>query len=203
MTETRPDDATLVRRIAEDRDESALAELVARHATKVTGDLRWRFRHELQDIDIDEAVNRAAIKLWKNAVRFNRAKPFGPWFLTIAHRAALDILRGEARQQTCELTFDPPAQDSDDVDGAPELSPKMTWYVEQLEQIIDHELKGFEQALARADLAAGGRADTELLMKRHKKTKNVVQATRSKVWKKIREMINEREALLDRTKVNQ
>ena len=30
------DDATLVRRIAEDRDQSALAELLARHAPKVT-----------------------------------------------------------------------------------------------------------------------------------------------------------------------
>ena len=36
------DDATLVRRIAEDKDERALAELMARHAPKVTGDLRHR-----------------------------------------------------------------------------------------------------------------------------------------------------------------
>jgi hypothetical protein len=75
-------------------------------------------------------------------------------------------------------------------------------YVEQLEQIIEYELTGFEQALAREDLAAEGRADTERLMKKYKKSKGVVQSTRSKVWKKIRETILEREALLDRTKVN-
>src|SRR5436309_1370139 len=49
------DDATLVRRIAEERDERALAELLERHAPKVTGDLRHRFRHQLQHPDIDEA----------------------------------------------------------------------------------------------------------------------------------------------------
>ena len=41
------------------------------------------------------AVNLAAMKLWKNAHRFNGAKPIGPWFLRIAIRAALDKLKGE------------------------------------------------------------------------------------------------------------
>jgi hypothetical protein len=74
-----------------------------------------------------------------------------------------------------------------------------------LERIIDYELKGFEQIVARADVAAGGpgAADTQLLMRQHNKSKNVVQATRSKVWKKIRETILEREALRDHTKGNQ
>ena len=67
------DDATLVRRIAEDNDERALADLLERHAPKVTGDLRYRFRHQLQPPEIDEAVNRAALKLWKNAHRFDGA----------------------------------------------------------------------------------------------------------------------------------
>jgi RNA polymerase sigma factor (sigma-70 family) len=196
MSETRRDDATLVRRIAEAGDESALAELMARHAPKVIGDFRRRFRHQLQHLDIDEAVNRAALKLWQNAHSFDSAKPFGPWFLAIAHRAALDILRGEERRPTCMLVFDPPDQDAEELDENPERSSRLAWYVKHLEQIIDDELRGFEQALARADLAAGGRADTELLMKQHHKTKGVVQATRSKVWKKIRETINEREALL-------
>jgi DNA-directed RNA polymerase specialized sigma24 family protein len=200
-TPRNDDDATLVQRIAEGRDQSALAELMAKHGPWVTGDLQRRFRHQLQHPEIDEAVNRAAINLWNNAHRFNRTKPFGPWFLTIAVRAAMDILKGEKRRPTCELEFDPPDLDTDCGDE-PELSPRVAWYVEQLEQIIDYELTGFEQALAREDLAAGGRADTERLMKKYKKSKGVVQSTRSKVWKKIRETILEREALLDRTKGN-
>jgi RNA polymerase sigma factor (sigma-70 family) len=198
------DDLTLVRRIAEDRNESALAELMERHAPKVTGDLLRRFRHQMQHPEIDEAVNRAAMKLWRNAHRFDSSKSFGPWFLKIAHRAALDILKGEKRRPTCELEFDPPDPEPDHLDDEVERSPRMAWYVEQLEQIIDYELSGFEQVVARTDLAAGGpgAGDTELLMKHHNKTKNVVQATRSKVWKKIRKMILEREALRDHTKVN-
>jgi RNA polymerase sigma factor (sigma-70 family) len=199
------DDATLVRRIAEDQDERALAELLERHVPKVTEDLRYRFRQQLQHPEIDEAVNLAAMKLWKNADSFDESQRFGPWFLTIAQNAALDILRGEKRRPTCELAFDPPAQDSDCLDEEPEHSPKVQWCVAQLEQIIESELKGFEQVVALADLAAGGpgAADTELLMRQHEKTKNNVQVTRSKVWKKIREMIRQREALRHHTKVNQ
>jgi RNA polymerase sigma factor (sigma-70 family) len=205
MDESPGDDATLVRRIAEDRDEHALADLLERHAPKVTGDLRHRFRHQLQHPDIDEAVNRAAMKLWKNAHRFNGAKPFGPWFLRIAMRAALDILKGVKRKPTSELKFDPPDPERDDLDDEAQPSPRTAWYMEQLERIIEHELKGFSQALARADLAAGGpgTADTQLLMRQHKKSQNVVHATRSKVWKRIRETILKREALRDHTKVNQ
>src|SRR5207237_2579180 len=97
-----------VRRVAEQRDERALAELLERHAPKVTGDLRYRFRHQLKHPDIDEAVNLAALKLWKYAHRFDGTKPFGPWFLRVALRAALDILRGEEKKPTSELEFEPP-----------------------------------------------------------------------------------------------
>ncbi|WP_020467996.1 RNA polymerase sigma factor [Zavarzinella formosa] len=197
------DDATLVRKIAETKDEFALAELMERHAPKVTGDLRHRFRHQLQHPEIDQAVNNAAMKVWKNAHTFNGKQPFGPWFQSIAHRAALDILKGEKKQPTSGLEFDLIAPVSADLEET-ENSPRTTWHMEQLEQIIDFELKGFEQTVARADVAAGGpkEADTELLMKQHNKKKNVVQATRSKVWKKIRERIHERKALLDHTEVN-
>jgi len=196
------DDATLVRRIAEKKDERALAELMERHAPKVTGDLRHRFRHQLQHPDIDEAVNRAALKLWNNAHRFKGTEPFGPWFQTIAHRAALDILKGVNKKPASELEFDPPDPVSDDPDD--QLSPRTAWYLEQLERIIDYDLKGFEQIVARADVAAGGpgEADTALLMRQHNKKKNVVQATRSKVWNKIREKVQELETLRDPTEVN-
>ena len=199
------DDATLVRRIVVDRDESALAELLALHVPKVTGHLRRQFRHQLNDIDIDQAVNNAAMKFWENPNRFNAKKKFGPWFLTVAQRKAIDILRGESRRPTSELEFDPPAHDAEDSDEEPDLAPRVAWYMEQLEQIIDHELSGFAQAVARADLAAGGpgAADTQWLMRQHKKNKNVVQATRSRVWKKIRETLLKREALRNRAEVNQ
>jgi RNA polymerase sigma factor (sigma-70 family) len=197
------DDATLVRRIAEHKDQCALVDLLERHAPKITGDLRRRFRHQLQHPDIDEAVNMAAMKLWKNAHRFDGRKPFGPWFLSIAMRAALDILKGVKRTPTSELEFDPPDPETDDLDEPTEPSAATDWYMEQLEQIIDNELRGFEQTVAQADIAAGGpgAADCQLLMRQYSKTKNVVQATRSKVWKKIRTTILDRESRRDHTKV--
>lgn len=196
------DDAALVRRIAEGRDAAALATLLARHVPKVTGHLRRRFRHQLQHPDIDEAVNRAALSVWQHAADFDPSKRFGPWFMTIAQNAALNILRGENRRPTSELILDPPDHDPDRFADPSGVSAEVEWHVEQLDQIIERELKGFEQAVARADVAAGGRADTELLMRQHGKTKGVVQATRSKVWKKVREKVAERKALRDRTKGN-
>jgi RNA polymerase sigma factor (sigma-70 family) len=203
MSETAQEesDAGLVRRIAEDRDESALAELMTRYAPKATGYLRRQFQHQLRHPEIDQAINDAAFKLWENAHRYDKTKKFGPWFLTIAHRAALDVLKGERRQPTGDLDFDPP--DRDWARREEEHSPRVAWYVEQLEQILDQELQGFEQVVGQADLAAGGPADTQLLMQLHGKTRNVVQATRSKVWRKIRQTVLQREALRNQTKVTQ
>ena len=164
------DDAMLVHRIAVDRDESALAELLTRHVPKVTGHLRRQFRHQLNDIDIDQAVNDAAMKFWETPTSFNATKQFGPWFLTVAQRIAIDILRGESRRPTCVLGFDPPDPNAEDNDEESVLSPRVTWYMEQLEQLIDYELTGFEQVVAQADLAGGGpgAADTQLLMRKHR-----------------------------------
>lgn len=198
------DDATLVRRIAENRDDRAFAELMERHAPKVTGDLRHRFRYQMQESDIDAAVNWAASLLWRNAHRFDGTRLFGPWFRTIAHRSALKILEGEKRNPTITLEFDPYDPMSDQPDDDCGDSPRTTWYMDQLEQVIDHELKGFEQVVAQADVAAGGpgAADNMLLMKQHNKKKGVVHSTRSKVWKKIKQTIRDREVLLHRTGVN-
>jgi DNA-directed RNA polymerase specialized sigma24 family protein len=194
------DDAALVRRIAEDRDQFALEALLERHALKATGHLRRQFEHQLQHLDIDEAVNRAAMNVWENAENFDYSQPFGPWFLQISHNAGLDILRGQQRELSGELgeTDLPDPFDDEELD----LSPTTLWWIEQLEQIIYHELRGFEQIVAFADLAAGGPADTDFLMQRHKKSRNMVQVTRSKVWKKIRTIILERAALRGQPKVN-
>src|SRR5688572_5345904 len=121
------DDATLVRRIAEHRDQRALFELLERHAPKITADLESRFHHVLKHPEIGQAVNSAAFKLWRNAHRFDGIQPFGPWFLTIAMRAALDILRGEKRRPHDELAFDPPDPITNEFDESPEFTARTEW----------------------------------------------------------------------------
>jgi hypothetical protein len=45
----------------------------------------------------------------------------------IAHRAALDILKGEKRNSTSELECDPTDPVPDHTDDEPELSPRAAW----------------------------------------------------------------------------
>lgn len=68
------------------------------------------------------------MKLWKNAHRYNGTRPFGPWFLRIAMRAALDILKGVKSKPSIELDFDPRDPERDDLEEERELSPKTAWY---------------------------------------------------------------------------
>jgi RNA polymerase sigma factor (sigma-70 family) len=201
MSETPPgeDDATLVRRIA-NRDEGALIKLMKRYAPKVTGYLISQF-YQLKRQEIDQAVNDAAQNLWRSAGTFNIEKgKFGSWFLTIAHRAALDILEGEEKEPAGELDFDPRDVTSDDCDDEPESLPLDEWRVQQLDDIIENVLTGFEQILARADMAVGGSADSVRLAELHNKTIGTVHTTRSKVRKKIKRLILEREAVRNTTK---
>jgi DNA-directed RNA polymerase specialized sigma24 family protein len=202
MSEKPPgdDDATLVRRIAEQEDEAALLELLKRYAPRITGYLERKFEHQLKHPEIDQAVVNAAYNISRSAKSFNTVKgKFGKWFLTIAHRAALDILEGEQKQPAGELDFDPRDVTSD-CDDEPESLSRDEWRVQQMDHIIEHELTGFEQILARADMAVGGSADSVRLAQENKKTIGTVYATRSKVRNKIMRLILEREAVRNTTK---
>ncbi len=194
------DDATLMRRIVGEKDQTALKKLLKRHAPKIKGYLKSQFEYQLKYPEIEQAFIDAAQKLWRSAGSFNPEKgKFYSWFLTIAHRAALKIVEDEEKQPEGGLDFDPRDVTSD-CDDDPESLSRDEWGVQQLDHIIEHELTGFEQTVARADLIAGGSAGWVRLAEQHNKTKNVVQATRSKVWKKIRRLLTEREAVRDTTK---
>jgi hypothetical protein len=73
-------------------------------------------------------------------------------------------------------------------------SPETVWRIQQMDDIIENELTGFEQVVARADMAIGGSADSRRLAKQYHKAIGMVDTTRSKVRKKIRTKILEREA---------
>jgi RNA polymerase sigma-70 factor (ECF subfamily) len=207
-TETPPDEAddtTLVRRIADRRDErdtcalDALKTLMARYAPRVTGHLRTHFANQLHHLEPDQVVDDAALRVWNSAGSFDPARPggFGPWFLTIAHNCAIDLLRGEEGHAEIPEGHDPEDR-CDDESLAP--SPETEWRIQQMDDIIENELKGFEQVVARADLAAGGSADSRRLADLHGKTIGTVETTRSKVRKKLRTRILEREAQRPRQK---
>ncbi len=51
------------------------------------------FRICLDDADTKDVLQETAIKLWKNFHKYDAAKPFTSWAITIAHRTILDHLK--------------------------------------------------------------------------------------------------------------
>jgi DNA-directed RNA polymerase specialized sigma24 family protein len=203
---TRPpdeeSDEDLVRRIAEGRDKDALTLLVRRCTPRALGYLKKQFAGRLRDPEMRQAVNDAFFNVWRFADRFKPAEgDFGSWLIRIVQRAALSILRGEKKHVAKELEFDPEHNPADHCeDELPECGSAEMTRVQMMEDIIEHELTGFEQILARRDAAVGGTADSRTLAAEYGKSLNTVYTTRAKVREKIRKGILEREARMERTK---
>ncbi|MEM1334356.1 MAG: sigma-70 family RNA polymerase sigma factor [Actinomycetota bacterium] len=76
--------------------------LVFSVSVRVTGD---RQRAE-------EVTQQTFLSAWRHADRFEPGRDFAPWLATIARRAAIDVLRAEARRPTAshdEVSDDDPA----------------------------------------------------------------------------------------------
>ena len=100
------DDRAAVRR-ARDGDESAYAELLARHRDRV---FSFLLRLLGSSQDAEDVAQEAFVKAFSRLDSYDPARPFISWLFGIAHHAALDHLR--ARR--------PAALSLDDPDGAPD-----------------------------------------------------------------------------------
>jgi RNA polymerase sigma-70 factor (ECF subfamily) len=95
-TETHPDDSLLVRR-ARGGDRDAYASLVRRHqavalrVAALAGPMA----------DAEDAVQEAFVKAHRSLRRFDEARPFRPWLLTIVANEARS--RGRSAQRTSAL----------------------------------------------------------------------------------------------------
>lgn len=200
--EESDEDEGLVRRIAEDRDEVALTLLARRATPRAMGFLKRKYSGRMREPEMKQAVTDAFFNVWRFAHRFSPSQgDFGSWFIRIVQNAAQSILRGEKKHVAKELEFDPvcdPADPDEEEDNLPTCNPNghpggMT-RVQMMEDIIENELTGFEQVVARRDAAVGGTADSHTLAAEYGKTLNTVYATRTKVRNKIRDGILAREA---------
>jgi RNA polymerase sigma factor (sigma-70 family) len=190
------DDETLVLRIAADQDKDALDLLLHRYGPKTKGYLAKHFGDTLREPERDQAFNDAVFNVWRFADRFKREKcSFKGWFIRIVQNAALSIIRAEKKHLAKELEYDPAYDPADHCeDDSPPSGSQDAWLVQQMNDIIDNELTGLEQAVAKADRAIGGSADTARLAEIHGKTLNNIYATRSKVRVKLRKLIQERQS---------
>jgi len=111
--DTHEDDRAAARR-ALDRDDSAYAELLARHRDRVfsfllrlVGDAR----------DAEDLAQEAFVKAFTRLDSYDPSRPFVSWLFGIAHHAALDHLRA---RRPAALSLDDPDASVEPADPAPD-----------------------------------------------------------------------------------
>jgi len=145
----------------------------------------------LREPEIDAVLNQAACNFWQTIGTYKPARgTLLGWFIRIAHNAALDELRRERRHTAGELVVEPefrPVKTSERKDDGPETKTERR--LRLMLHVITHELKGNRQAVAMADLQAGGIADRTELAARLGIPVTQVDVTRSQTRKRIRERV--------------
>lgn len=199
-TSSEVDLELLIMQMAE-KEEDALRQFLEAVGGKIKGFLMKLYRGVLKEQEIDAAVNATAFNVWRFADRYTTAKGTPKtWIIRIARNAAISILRGENRNRTEESPDDPHYDPADHCEDDPQEVGSNRWRAHQMNDIIEHELTGLEQAVARADLAAGESTDAGRLAALHGTSKQSIYTTRSKYRAKIRKRVLEREASKDRPK---
>lgn len=180
------DDESLVIRMM-DGDEEALREFLRDNLQPVRDVLRSTYGSTVQSNEIDEAINLAALKLWESASDYDTSKgTLRAWFY--AQSAVIDILRREKRYRTRNRPYGPEHEGRDNpphsADDEP-LTKDEQRRARDLDYVIEKKLVGLQQAIIKADLAAGGLADAGRLAEIYETTKESIYVSRHKAHKKI------------------
>lgn len=185
MNDPDDNDADLIRRISDNRDELALEQLLERHVPRIHSYLRSKFQDALGEPGVLEVMNDTALELWNKASTVE-AKSVGGWLITVARNAALDLKKKQDKQPRLFGEHDPVDPiGSDEDESDPEED---RWLVNQLDDFAEG-LIGLQRNVMKADIVAGGSADSDTLARLHGSTRNSVEVTRNKVRKKFRDHI--------------
>ena len=183
------DDDSLVLRMM-DRDEDALRLFFETHGLRIRPALRNKYRGVLAEPEIDEAMNMAAFKVYRNINRFDGFKgTLRGWFYIIAVHAAQDIIRREDRHGHEDLDFDPSETCGAEGENPSPIDPTQSREVRDLNNAIENVLSPSERRVVLEDLAAGddGIADAARLAQMMGSTVASIHALRSKARKRIKQ----------------
>jgi len=191
------DDETLLYRILVDRDEGALLLLLARYLPRALGGLRRRFRGILSEHEFEELRQEIALKVWKSIDTYDDSKAsLKAWFFGVAYHAAVDIVRRDSdHRRATPLEIDPWYK-SDECDDAPDPSPGGGTLERRAVRDLLESIAGLtsplQGAIMRADIVAGGTADSARLARLLGSTVNSIDANRSKARAAIRKQMVEK-----------
>lgn len=166
-------------------DQEGLNRLLADHGGRIRWVLRREFSSVLDDSEIDEAINQAAHKAWRNARRYDAGRgSLRSWFYVIARTSTLRLL--EQKKRRANLSYLPDLDASQARATAPEPVPAdQQQFVDVLYRCID-ELSPQQRAVVLADLAAGGTAPATELAAELKTTPNSVYVSRNAARRQLR-----------------
>ncbi|MEX2139023.1 MAG: sigma-70 family RNA polymerase sigma factor [Pirellulales bacterium] len=186
MTDESDDEDLAIRMM--DGDKEALREVLGRHLEPVREVLEGKYSTTVQPCDIDEALNRAILKLWQKAGTYDkRAGDLGAWLYIMAESALIDVYRHEKKHRRRH----PVLPDEYDAPENCEIEPdKLTkdekTEFKDLDNIIENKLPMLQKAIIKADLLVAGTADAASLAEIHGTSKNSIYVSRNKAHETIR-----------------
>lgn len=127
-------DADLLDRFVQRRDQSAFAELVRRHGGMVLATIR---RLVAQREDADDAFQATFLALAKSAARLRRKAAVAGWLHTTARRCATDIIRTSIRW---DRTSSSQAEEDSTVMAHHDDDPSLRVTRDELTKLLDEEL---------------------------------------------------------------
>lgn len=189
------DDVELTLRMM-DGDEEALSSVIRHYGPKVMGALRGKYRNRVSEDVLEDAIQRAAFSLWRNAGKFDDSKgSLGGLFYKCACHEVVNILRqGEKAPHIPldDLDRDIPASQVAPLDSEEEqLTPDKQRLYQDLHEVIGG-LPDTQRTIAQADLDAGCNADNDYLAKALGTSKNSIYVSRNKARERIKQEMRKR-----------
>jgi len=176
-------------------EAKALRELLRRHLEPTKCSLERRHGAAVHSTDIDEAVNRAALTIWEKPDDFDPKRGnLAAWFYQLAEWALIDVYRKERRHRRKHPLIKDAFAVSDPCDDEPLPPPSKDHkqVLDDLKYVVDHKLKGNQQAIILADMLADGMADAASLAERLGTTKESIYVSRHKAHANIEKFMKER-----------
>lgn len=177
-------------------EDDAFRTLIREHGPPVRGFLQKRFPRIA-----DDAWQEALIRVWQKIDQYDPQKPLGTWFLKLAHRCALSIIRAE-KQYECDGIYDDIHEDRRRPPDEPKSKKRPKQLERRAEQIreVVKSLPPKEQRVIEADLTfwKGKTLPSEVAPARRlaenwgDTNANAIHQARARARKKLREDLTRR-----------
>lgn len=166
-------------------DTEGLRRLVADHGGRVKATLLKDFKKLLDHLEIDDALNQATHRVWRARARVDLSRgTLRAWYYAIARNCSIRLLTAKRGPNALRIVDDLDAV-SGQVPATEVVSHDRIDRQRVLYAAIDR-LPAQQRAVLLADLAAGGTADTKLLMEQLGTSANAIYVARTTGLKAVR-----------------